>query len=457
MLFGITHQQDFSVNSLRRKDLISAIKQEFPDKDGVIVLFAGFEGDCKQFKQESSFYYLTGIDEPGVVLVIDLHENATLYVPHFGDARSKWMASPIALTQDNAKNLGLNEVKNLGAACAGYQFHPFFSRSEYQDLLTFLSSVVDQGKTIFTLNPNNADQYIEQRLVLERLKEFMPDYAQHVIDIASLVAKQRRIKDMKEIETLYTAVEITSMAQEAAAKAIEAESLECEVQASLEYIFTAAQAAIAFPSIVGSGKNSTVLHYNINKSVMKNGDLVVIDIGAQYNHYCADITRTYPVSGTFTKRQREVYNIVLDTQEYIASIAKPGYWLNNVEHPEKSLNHLARVYLAKKGYDKYFTHGIGHYLGLDVHDVGDYKTPLQEGDVFTIEPGIYIPEESLGVRIEDDYWVVKDGVVCLSEQLLKKAEDIEAMMAHVDSADDQEDDYEFEDESDFDDEDASEA
>jgi len=391
MLFGITHKQDFSVNSLRRKDLITAIKQEFPDKDGVVVLFAGFEGDCKQFKQESSFYYLTGIDEPGVVLVIDLQENATLYMPNFGDSRAKWMASPIALTQDNAKNLGLKDIKSLGEACAGYQFNPFFLQPHYQDLLTVLISIVDQGKTIFACNPTNSDHYVEQRLVLERLKEFLPGYMQHVVDIAPLIAKQRRVKDMKEIETLYTAVEITSMAQEAAAKAIEADSLECEVQASLEYIFTAAQAAIAFPSIVASGKNSTILHYMINKSVMKNGDLVVIDIGAQYNHYCADITRTYPVSGTFTKRQKEVYNIVLDTQEYIASIAKPGYWLNNSDHPEKSLNHLARAYLAKKGYEKYFAHGIGHYLGLDVHDVGDYKTPLQEGDVFTIEPGIYIP------------------------------------------------------------------
>lgn len=457
MLLGITHQHDFSVNSLRRKDLLSSIKQTFPDKDGLVVLFAGFENESRQFIQESSFYYLTGINEPGVVLVMDLQGNATLYTPKFDEARSKWIANSEQLTQTNSKQFALNEIKSLGSECKGYQFSPFFEQAQYQELISVLSGAVANGKSIFTLNPSSADQYIEQRLILERLKEFIPHYYSSVVDIAPLVAKQRRVKDMKEIETLYTAVEITSMAQEAAAKSIEAESLECEVQASLEYIFTAAQAQIAFPSIVGAGKNSTTLHYMVNKSVMKKGDLVVVDIGARYNNYCADITRTYPVSGTFTKRQREVYSLVLETQEYIAGIAKPGYWLNNADYPEKSLNHLAHAFLDKKGYGQYFTHGIGHYLGLDVHDVGDYKTPLQEGDVFTIEPGIYIAAESLGVRIEDDYWVVKDGVVCLSEQLIKKPEDIEAMMAHVDSSDDfEEEDYDFEDE-DYDDEDISHA
>jgi Xaa-Pro aminopeptidase len=295
-----------------------------------------------------------------------------------------------------------------------------------------MSTLISQKKSIFTLVPNNPQSYVEQRLLLKRLEEFLPGLSESVVDIAPLVAQQRRVKDMREIELMYSAVEITMMAQEAAARAIQDDVLECEVQASLEYIFTASGARASFPSIVGSGKNSTVLHYTVNSGTMKKGDLVVVDIGAEYQRYAADLTRTYPVSGTFTPRQREVYNLVLETQEYIASIAKPGYWLNNKEMPEKSLNHLARAFLAKKGYDQYFMHGIGHFLGLDVHDVGDYTRPLQEGDVFTIEPGIYIASESLGVRIEDNYWVVKDGVVCLSEQLPKKPEDIEALMRQSD-------------------------
>ncbi|MDZ4099608.1 MAG: M24 family metallopeptidase, partial [Methylophilaceae bacterium] len=181
-------------------------------------------------------------------------------------------------------------------------------------------------------------------------------------------------------------------------------------------------------SVVGSGEQSTVLHYATNAEKMHTGDLVVVDIGAALDGYCADLTRTYPVSGKFSKRQKEVYEVVLAAQEYIADIAKPGYWLNNPEQPEKSLNHLAQKFIAQKGYGDYVVHGIGHYLGLDVHDVGDYTQPLKEGMVFTIEPGIYIPKERIGIRIEDNYWVVKDGVVCLSEQLPKKPEDIEAFM-----------------------------
>jgi Xaa-Pro aminopeptidase len=135
---------------------------------------------------------------------------------------------------------------------------------------------------------------------------------------------------------------------------------------------------------------------------------------------------------------------VLETQEYIASLAKPGIWLSNKDKPEQSLNHLAKKYLTERGYGAYFPHGIGHFLGLDVHDVGDYSVPLREGDVITIEPGIYIPEENIGIRIEDDYWIVKDGVVCLSEFIPKRAEDIEAIVqqvyADVDDADEEDGD-----------------
>ena len=207
--------------------------------------------------------------------------------------------------------------------------------------------------------------------------------------------------------------------------------MENEIQGMIEFTFTEAGAGIAFPSIVGGGANSTVLHYTENHSVLESGDLVVVDIGASQEHYCADLTRTYPVSGKFTKRQLEIYNLVLETQQYIAELAKPGMWLNNREYPEQSLNHLAHKFIQDRGYGEYFPHGVGHYLGLDVHDVGSYATPLQVGDVITIEPGIYIPLEKLGVRIEDNYWITDKGAICLSEELPKAAVEIEQMMANA--------------------------
>lgn len=184
-----------------------------------------------------------------------------------------------------------------------------------------------------------------------------------------------------------------------------------------------------FPIIVGSGSNSTVLHYTENNNVLEKDDVVVVDIGARYEHYCGDITRTYPVSGKFTKRQKEIYNLVLAVQRYIEGIAKPGMWLSNKEHEDASLHHLAKKFLHEHGgYDSYFVHSLGHYLGLDAHDAGDYTQPLQSGDVITLEPGIYLKEEALGIRIEDNYWIVEDGNVCLSDQLPKDAEQIEELI-----------------------------
>ena len=301
--------------------------------------------------------------------------------------------------------------------------HSFFPQDQVMHLL---EDIRQKNDLLFVLAPETPTGYVEQRSILQRLQQF--GMHTKTVDISSIVAEMRRTKDMQEMEELFKAVEITCLAQEAAARAITNGMSEAEVQASLEYIMVGSGAQPSFPSIVGSGSNATVLHYNQNNDTMKNGDLVVVDIGARYNYYCADITRTYPVSGTFTARQKEIYSIVLETQTYIAEKARPGIWLSNAEKPDESLNHLAKAFIKEKGYGDYFPHGIGHYLGLDVHDVGSYKEPLKAGDVITIEPGIYMPEERIGIRIEDNYWIVKDGVICLSEALPKSIPEIEQMV-----------------------------
>jgi len=437
MVLDSPKKSDISLYVSRIKNLIASIKREHKDaSSGVVLLFAGFEGDGELFSQESSFFYLTGIEEPGVVLLVDLKGESTLYVPHCAIDRMQWVHMPIPLTQENAANLGVDTVALLGDACPGYTFHPFFKENEYKQLLARMKQVIDAGGKIFALNPENRHAYVEQRLILERLKNFIPGLASHVVDISPLIAAMRRTKDMREIEQTYDAIGVTILAHEAAAHAIEDGVIEREVQGALEYIFTASGGRQAFPSIVAGGKNATTLHYTANDCELKKGDLVLVDIGAQMGRYCADISRTYPVSGRFSERQRELYNIVLETQEYIAEQARPGMWLFNAEKEAESLHHLAKKFLDSKGLGKYFPHGIGHFLGLDVHDVGDRKRPLQEGDLFTIEPGVYIPEEGIGIRIEDNYWMVKDGVVCLSEDLPKTADAIEQMMSQSDGDED---------------------
>ncbi|MCL5875484.1 MAG: Xaa-Pro aminopeptidase [Candidatus Dependentiae bacterium] len=418
-------KKDFSLYAVRRKDLAASVHQGYKT-EGVIVLFAGFENERIRFRQESSFYYYTGITEPGAVAVIEADGKTTLWVPHTTTKRAQWVDADIPLIPENAKKFNLQTIRFLGGQSNGYQFHHFFHQEEYEYFIAFLQECLRNKSTIFTLNPSDATCYAEQRLILERLQKFVTDFS--VQDISHFVHAARRRKDIHEIELLYRAVDITTLAQEAAARAIAVGVNEAEVQASLEYMMTGSQARIAFPSIVASGKNGTVLHYMSNNATLQAGDLVVVDIGAEHEYYCADITRTYPVLGIFSARQRELYTLVLQTQQYIANLAKPGYWLSNKEQPEKSLHHLAKKFLDDHGCGHYFVHGIGHFLGLDVHDVGNYKEPLQEGDVFTIEPGIYIPEENIGIRIEDNYWVAKDSVICLSEHLSKGIAEIESLM-----------------------------
>lgn len=412
----------------RRQKLIELI-QKHHKQEGIIFLCAGFEHEHERFRQESSFYYFTGITEPGVAVVIEPNGTTTLFIPNHGSNRSVWMPHSFEVGIEQAAEYGVDRIEYLGELIAGYQLYPFFQAQDYQHVVKLLERYVAQDNKIFTLNPTTPYGYVEQRHTIARICSFVPVLKQSIIDISAQVAQLRRKKSKKEIELLFKAIEITVLAQEAAAAVIAPGVMEHEIQAALEYIFIEAGAQrAAFPSIVGSGKNSTILHYNENDRRMESKDLVVIDVGAEFDYHCADLTRTYPVSGTFTTEQRKIYNIVLDTQEYIADLVKPGYWISNKDNPEQSLNHLAKAYLKEQGYDSYFPHGIGHFLGLDVHDVGDYAHPLEEGEVITIEPGIYIPEQQIGIRIEDNYWIVKDAAVCLSENLLRHPDDVEKMV-----------------------------
>ncbi len=246
------------------------------------------------------------------------------------------------------------------------------------------------------------------------------------------------MKSPPEIALLRKAIAITGDAQAAAIRTIGPGVPEYKVEGAILGAFISGGGMRAgFPSIVGSGLNSTVLHYNANRRTMESGDMVVVDIGAEYTYYTADITRTYPVSGKFTPRQREVYQLVLDCQSACAAEFKVG------KSTLQSQNVFAKAYMAKsplrakdeggveRTMDHFFFHGLGHYLGMDVHDVGDTGKPSQPGEVFTIEPGIYIPSEGFGVRIEDDYLATKDGLEKLSKDIPCEADEVERRMAEA--------------------------
>lgn len=428
MIFGMPSETEKISYARRIKILLERIRQEYPDlNNGCILLSAAFENSRTTFRQDSSFYYFTGITEPALVLMIDLEGATTLMMPQYVANRSQWVKSDLEAIADDPEAFGFDSVEFLGGKIAGYQAPSWIAESGYSQLTEAVKFIVQDKGTVFFIG-RAFEQAAGSHAVIEGLKSFVPGLSDVLVDISPIIASMRRTKDMVEIEQLYAAVELSVLAHEAAARAIAPDVLECEVQAQVEYIFTAAGARAAFPTIVASGDASTILHYTPEQKPLASGALVVVDCGADVGLYCGDLSRTYPVSGIFSARQKEIYNLVLELQEYIARIVRPGFWFSNEEQPEKSLNHVAKKFIASRGYEKYYVHGIGHFLGLDVHDVGDVREPLSEGDIITIEPGLYIPEEEIGIRIEDNYWITKNGAICLSEALPKKPEDIELFM-----------------------------
>jgi len=437
---GKKMSSEYVIFKERRKKLVEEIRKNNPEiKNGVIILFAGLENSKYRFRQNSSFYYLTGIEEPGVVFCSYFDGRDVLYTPLYGSSRAQWVQESICSMSDDSEKMKQNclymdisEIKYLGNTCSGYNLGKFFINKEYKALLEDLEEFVNSGGYICGFVSEQNSFYFSQVYRLQNiLSEIIVDIKGDLkkCDISTIVHEMRQKKDKKEIGLIQKAVDITVTTHQYISRIINHGFFEHEIEGIISYSFLQHNATgMAFPSIVATGKNASILHYTGRGGKLKDGDLVVVDIGAEDKNYCADLTRTYPVSGAFTQRQKYLYQVVLDVQQYVESVVKPGMFLNNPDEQEKSLHHIALKQFEKEKLDSYFIHGIGHFLGLDVHDVGDIKKPLCEGDIFTIEPGVYISEESIGIRIEDDFMITKDGCICLSPKLCKRPDDIESLM-----------------------------
>ncbi|HEV2917222.1 MAG TPA: Xaa-Pro aminopeptidase [Candidatus Babeliales bacterium] len=411
----------------RRKRLIQRVMQTTNKKHGLLVLMAGADTDERYaFRQDSTFYYFTGITQPGLIAIIDLQGKSILFIPQYTVRRDVWIYDTIVLMQEHAEVIGFDHITWLGHACPGYSIDAMMLY-ERPSMYEYVGQIINsaKGQPVFMVKPTNVYQKAVTTLIESYIHTDSP-----IVDITADVAAMRRTKEPREIDAHKHAIAITAQAQKMVAQTIKPGKTEAEIKAILEGVMIKADTQPAFASIVASGPHATILHYTRAHRTMVSGDLVVVDIGAEYNYYAADITRTYPTSGTFSQEQRGFYQLVLDVQEYIASQAKPGYWLKNPEYPDTSLHHMAVEFFKQKGVNQYFMHGIGHYLGLDVHDVGSYQEPLAPGDLFTIEPGLYIRDKAIGIRIEDNYLVTSNGVECLSAAIPKTIEDIEHAMAH---------------------------
>jgi Xaa-Pro aminopeptidase len=406
---------------------------------GVVVLFAPLEpaGAVYAFRQDDNFYYLSGVTEPGVALLIAPAVDAV--VGTAGGAKTDSPARPyteILFLPPHNQRLEKFTGPKLGAENPDAPKITGFDRVEDMEKLPDeVSKVIAGGRPVIYTDIASQGEISASAEPLTFLRR--TNAVLLFQDVKPTLFSLRTVKDSGEAALIRKAVDASVAAHLAAMKAVKPNVTEFEISALMQYEW--GKRGCERPSyapIVGSGHNSTVLHYSENTNTMQAGDVVVIDAAGEYSMYAADVTRTLPVNGHFTARQREIYEIVLGAQEAAMAAFQSGKSML-IGDGDASLNKVARDYIKSHGkdlhgqpLDQYFIHGLGHYIGLNVHDSGDYKVPLGPGMAFTIEPGIYIPEENIGVRIEDDFYVDPDGkLIKLSAAAPSKAADVEKAMA----------------------------
>lgn len=403
---------------------------------GVVLLFAPVEADGPNdlygFRQDDNFFYLTGWREPGAALLIAGATNAKdqtparpyteiLFLPAHNMAQEKWTGAKLGPENPDAPKItGFDRVAVL------------------DDLRTELVRLFPQGRATVYTDVRSSGEDSPSTIPLEWLKRANAfPLAVSYQDVRPLLATLRTYKDSGEIELIRKATNASIAAHLAAMHVMKPEITEREISALLQYEWGKRGCERpAYAPIVGSGVDSTILHYSDDDQTVHSGDLVVIDAAGEYSMYASDITRTLPATGKFTDRQREIYNIVLGAQQAAMAAFQSGKSRLR-RNAQDSLYDVAYNYINSHGKDlhgqplgKYFIHGLSHYVGLNVHDEGDYDVPVGPGTVFTVEPGIYIPEEKLGVRIEDIVYVDNSGkLINLTAALPHTAEEVEHEMA----------------------------
>jgi len=391
-----------SVFAARRQKLMDMIGP------GVAVLYARGEEDRDGFKSDADFYYLTGIDEEGAILVLAPGERKAkefLFLRALDPESDRWMGVRGMIGDSLRTALGFDRIY----------------RTSSLDRLAM--GALQENPVLHSIAPavSPSAPASEESELYGKLQARIPGVTSRNHQLA--IAEMRQVKEPLEIERMEKAIANTIAAQRAAARAIRPGVEENWVTGLIDLEYKrGGSTRPAFPSIVGSGINSCILHYPEHDHTIAEGSLVVVDIGAEYEHYAADITRTYPASGRFSPEQRAIYDLVLKVQKACIQMVKPGAYYEDI--------HDAAVTMFRDaGYRDDFIHGLGHWVGLEVHDAGNYRLKLAPGMVLTIEPGLYLADRQLGVRIEDMVLVTRTGCRVLTEALPREADAIEAMMA----------------------------
>lgn len=370
------------------------------------------------YKQSANFLYLTGIEQENCILILHPEnrkgKTETLLIPRPDHAKETWSGK--MLTKEEAESLsGISEIMWTD------NFESEFIRAQTRANLLY----ADYNDLGFSHTTSTNIEFI--RKIRETLPGLQIRKASHIVHAL------RRVKSSEEIRLIKHAIKITSEALKALWCETKPGVKEYELEGVLAYHFIKnGSRRYAYEPIIAGGIHSATLHYVDNDSVLENGQVLLTDVGAEYGNYASDITRTVPVNGKFTDRQREVYQAVLKVQKQIISEIKPGIMMDDLNDQAKALIGKALIKLEligdKDETAKYYMHSIGHFLGLDTHDVGTHDKPLEPGNVLTIEPGIYIPEEKLGVRIEDNILVTQKGHENLSALISKEVDEIESLV-----------------------------
>ncbi len=393
--------------------------------NSVLILFAGHapykRGDEKyEFSPDRNFYYVTGIDRENQIIMFlktESARSATLYIERDNGYLAKWVGAN--MTEDEARlESGIEEISYLD------KFYGDLSDTVFKNNI----------KHIY-IDLENREWDAAESESLKFANEFRKKYpAVDMIDAYPFFADLRMIKEPYELDLMRKAVKITTDGLEAMMKNARPGMYEYELEAYFDFVLTKNGVTDkAFKTIVASGERGTILHYSKNNCMTKDGDLVLVDCGAQYGWYCGDITRTFPVNGKYTPLQKQIYDIVLEGQRRVIKTIKPGVKFSKLNETLKEfyfeeLKNLGLV-SSHEEVSKYYFHGVSHYLGAETHDIGRYgDRTLVPGMVLTVEPGLYIEEYGIGIRTEDDALVTENGCELLSDGFMKTTEEIEEFM-----------------------------
>ena len=400
---------------------------------GTIVMWgAGDErgyGDVGTFRQDPSFFYLTGVELPHAVLVLRPGDGEeALFLPPRNEPLERWTGPKWGPGDETGAALGFAQVLSIEpwerVIDARRRPVPGFEGR----LADWLGDAEATLWTVLPSVPVSSELPPALRFV-SRLRERLPSFT--VRDVSSQLTELRVVKAEGEIRLMRGAIAATIAGMRAAARVVRPGVGEGVVDGAVYAAFRAAGAeSVSFPTIVGSGFNGTVLHYDQNVGTCREGEMVVVDIGARWGYYCGDLTRTFPVSGLFSDRQRALYDLVLEARNRAESAIRPGATLTDVRKVAYQTFQDSPLRDARgERLGQHFIHGLGHFLGLEAHDPGGEVRPLAPGMVVTNEPGLYLQDEGIGIRIEDDHLVTVDGNENLSAALPRRADEILELMA----------------------------